>query len=50
METIILGDVFQEIVEKTEFIVPLIELREQIASFIEQTDKSKLYDEMEVAA
>ena len=36
--------------EKTEFIVPPIELQEQFAAFVEQTDKSKLYSEMEVAA
>ena len=28
--------------EKTEFIVPPIELQEQFAAFVEQTDKSKL--------
>ena len=36
--------------EKTEFIVPPIELQEQFAAFVEQTDKSKLCGEMEVAA
>ena len=36
--------------EKTEFIVPPIERQEQFAAFVEQTDKSKLFDEMEVAA
>ena len=36
--------------EKTEFIVPPIERQEQFAAFVEQTDKSKLFDVMEVAA
>ena len=31
-------------------ILPPIELQEQFAAFVEQTDKSKLYGEMEVAA
>ena len=31
-------------------ILPPIELQEQFAAFVEQTDKSKLFDEMEVAA
>ena len=36
--------------EKTEFIVPPMELQEQFAAFVEQTDKSKLCGTMEVAA
>jgi type I restriction enzyme S subunit len=28
--------------EETEFIVPLIDLQNQFAAFVEQTDKSKL--------
>ena len=32
------------------FCIPPIELQEQFAAFVEQTDKSKLYSEMEVAA
>jgi len=36
--------------EKTEFIVPPIDLQDQFAAFVEQTDKSKLCGEMEVAA
>ena len=37
-------------VEKTEFIVPPIELQEQFATFVEQTDKLKYCGELEVAA
>lgn len=32
--------------EKTEFIVPPIELQEQFAAFVEQTDKSKYYSSL----
>ena len=36
--------------EKTPFIVPPLELQEQFAAFVEQTDKSKLCGKLEVAA
>ena len=36
--------------ENYRVAVPPIELQEQFATFVEQTDKSKLYGEMEVAA
>lgn len=36
--------------EKYRVAVPPIEIQEQFASFVEQTDKSKLFGEMEVAA
>ena len=36
--------------EKNKFIVPPMELQEQFAAFVEQTDKSKLCGKMEVAA
>ena len=36
--------------EEKTFFVPPIELQEQFAAFVEQTDKSKLCGEMEVAA
>lgn len=35
--------------EKTEFIVPPIELQEQFAAFVEQTDKSKLAVQQSIA-
>ena len=35
---------------KERFIRPPMELQEQFSAFVEQTDKSKLYGEMEVAA
>ena len=37
-------------VEDFPIILPPIELQEQFATFVEQTDKSKLFDVMEVAA
>lgn len=48
------GATFKEIskgiVESIRIPVPSMELQEQFAAFVEQTDKSKLFDEMEVAA
>ena len=35
---------------KEHFILPPMELQEQFAAFVEQTDKSKLCGRMEVAA
>ena len=40
----------QKPLESLRYIVPPIELQEQFSTFVEQTDKSKLYSEMEVAA
>ena len=40
----------KESTRSIRIIVPPIALQEQFASFVEQTDKSKLYGEMEVAA
>ena len=40
----------KESTRSIRIIVPPIELQEQFATFVEQTDKSKLFDEMEVAA
>lgn len=34
----------------TVIYLPPMELQEQFAAFVEQTDKSKLYGKMEVAA
>ncbi len=48
------GATFKEIskgiVESIRIPVPSMELQEQFAAFVEQTDKSKLYGKMEVAA
>ena len=38
------------ILNELRFVVPPIAEQEQFATFVEQTDKSKLFDEMEVAA
>ena len=38
------------ILNELRFVVPPIAEQEQFAAFVEQTDKSKLFDEMEVAA
>ena len=40
----------KESTRSIRIIVPPIELQEQFAAFVEQTDKSKLYGKMEVAA
>ena len=40
----------KESTRSIRIIVPPIELQEQFAAFVEQVDKSKLYDEMEVVA
>ena len=37
-------------IRKIKLPLPPMELQEQFAAFVEQTDKSKLYDEMEVVA